>query len=126
MSDLELSNEPNLKIKTRLIAKGEDKPVTGAEYSVRLYDKDDFDQDDFLGESSLDANGVATITCSHETFSDTGIFKESQPDFYFVVMKNGATIFTSKVMEDVNLSAAEYFKMGEGEVIDLGTFLIDA
>jgi hypothetical protein len=123
---LELNDELNLRIRTRLIAKGEDKPVTGTAYSVRLYDKDDFNDDDFLGESGLDENGVATINCNPDTFSDKGIFKEAQPDFYFVVMKNGSPIFTSKVMEDINLNAVEQFKMGVGEVIDLGTFLIEA
>jgi hypothetical protein len=40
------------------------------------------------------------------------------------VYKSGQEIFRSKVMEDVHVEAIENFKMGKGEMIDLGTFLI--
>ena len=47
-------------------------------------------------------------------------------NFYFVLYRDGAPIHESKVMEDVDVDAIDSFKMGTGEVIDLGTFLVDA
>jgi hypothetical protein len=72
-----------------------------------------------------DANGVAHISFTHDAFDDLGDL-EDKPDFYFVVVKNDVQVFQSKVMEEVDLEALEQFKMGRGEVIDLGTFLVDA
>jgi hypothetical protein len=123
MSDLSLSGEMNLEVTAKLIGKGDDQPLTGGEYLVRLFDKDIF-ADDFLGECTLDNDGAARITFSHASFADWGNLEE-KPDFYFVVYKNAKVIFKSKVMEDVDIAAIENFKMGEGDVIDLGTFLID-
>lgn len=50
---------------------------------------------------------------------------EDKPDFYFVLYKHKEEIFKTKVLEDLDLEAMKNFKMGEGEVIDLGTFLVD-
>ena len=88
-----------------------------------VFDKDIFD-DDYLGESALNENGVARIKFSNKTFSDLGNL-ETTPDFYFVLVKEGVQIFESKVMEDLDVVALEQFKMGEGEVMDLGTFLVE-
>ena len=123
MSDLSLNNEMNLEVTARFIGKGNDQPVTGEAYLVRLYDKDIF-EDDFLGESALNENGVAKISFSHASFSNWNT--DTNPDFYFVVLKNNAVIFKSKVLDDVDVETVENFKMGEGEVIDLGTYLIEA
>jgi hypothetical protein len=123
MSDFSLSSEFKIEATIRIIAKGSDAPLTGDAYKVRLFDKDTFD-DDYLGESSLDPNGVARIAFTHDAFDDlAGI--EAKPDFYFVLVKNDVQIFQSKVMEEVDLEAVEQFKMGKGEVIDLGTFLVE-
>ena len=123
MSDLSLNNEMNLEVTARFIGKGNDKPVTGEAYLVRLYDKDIFG-DDFLGESILDENGVAKISFNHAAFSNFNT--DTTPDFYFVVLKNNEIIFKSKVLDAVDVETVENFKMGEGEVIDLGTYLIQA
>jgi hypothetical protein len=122
MSDFSLSSQPKITVTIRLIAKGNDAPLTGDAYTVRLFDKDVLD-DDYIGESGLDANGVAHIGFTHDAFDDLGNW-EDRPDFYFAVLKNGQQIFESQVMQDVDLAAVEQFKMGQGEVIDLGTFLV--
>jgi hypothetical protein len=123
MSDLSLNNEMNLEVTARFISTGNDQPVTGEPYLVRLYDKDIF-EDDFLGESTLDENGVAKISFNHSSFSNWNT--DTNPDFYFVVLKNNEILFKSKVLDDVDVETVENFKMGEGEVIDLGTYLIEA
>ncbi len=122
MTDLSLNKDMNLEVTARFIGKGNDQPLTGDTYLVRLYDKDVF-EDDFLGECTLDENGVAKISFNHSSFSNWN--KDTKPDFYFVVFKEKKEIFKSKVLEDLDVEAIEKFKMGEGEVIDLGTYLIE-
>jgi len=122
MTDLSLNKDMNLEVTARFIGKGNDQPLTGDTYLVRLYDKDVF-EDDFLGESTLDENGVVKISFNHSSFSNWN--KDTKPDFYFVVFKHKKEIFKSKVLEDLDVEAIEKFKMGEGEVIDLGTYLIE-
>ena len=117
-----MNPDMNLEVTARFIAKGSDGPLTGDAYKFRLFDKDIFD-DDYLGESGLDSNGVGKIKLAHTAFSDFGNL-ETMPDFYLVVIKDGVQIFESKIMEDLDVDALEQFKMGKGEVIDLGTFLV--
>jgi hypothetical protein len=114
----------NIEVKVRLIGKGNNEPVTGNEYTVRLYDKDIFN-DDFLGESFPDEDGIARFLFSKGDFSKPANL-DDKPDFYFVVFKKQTQIFQSKVMSNLDLSDFEEFVMKEGNVIDLGTFLIDA
>jgi hypothetical protein len=123
MSEFSLSPQPKIEVTVRIIAKGSDAPLTGEAYKVRLFDKDVFD-DDYIGESGLDANGVARIAFTHDAFDDLGNL-ETRPDFYFVVVKNDKQVFQSQVMEEIDLETVEQFKMGKGEVIDLGTFLVE-
>jgi hypothetical protein len=124
MSKFSLGKEMRIEVTARLIAKGSDTPVTGDEFAVKLYDKDFFD-DDFLGEASPDKDGRVTFMFNPESFDRRDPIREKSLDFYFVVYKKGQVIFRSKVMEHVDVDAIETFKMGEGEVIDLGSFLID-
>ena len=124
MPAIALNKEMNIEVKVRLIRKGDDEPLTGSEYKVRLYDKDIFN-DDFLGESIPDEEGLAKFFFSQGDFSKP-VHLDKKPDFYFVVYKKDKSIFKSKVMSNLDLSNVEEFIMKEGEVIDLGTFLIDA
>ncbi len=123
MPSIALNKEMNIEVKVRLISKGNDEPLTGSEYSVRLYDKDTFN-DDYLGESVPDEDGVAKFLLSQGDFSQP-LNLDNKPDFYFVVYKNKQQKFKSKVMSNLDLSNIEEFIMKEGEVVDLGTFLIE-
>lgn len=123
MPGIALNKEMNIEVKVRLIGKGDDKPLRGKEFSVRLYDKDVFN-DDFLGESFPDDKGIAKFIFSKNDFSGPTKL-DDKPDFYFLVYRNRKEIFRSKLMPDLYLSDLETFVMKEGEVIDLGTFLID-
>ena len=124
MSKLSLNDEMNIEVRVLLIGKGTDEPVTGNEYTVRLYDKDIFG-DDFLGQSSPDESGCAKFFITEKHFAGFANLDE-KPDFYFVVYRNENEIFKSSVMKNLDLRDIEEFRMKEGEVIDLGTFLIDA
>ncbi|MEO6707355.1 MAG: hypothetical protein ABIN04_16060 [Ginsengibacter sp.] len=123
MSSIALKKEMNIEVKVRLIAKGNDEPVTGTNIQVRLYDKDVFN-DDFLGEATPDEEGVAHFIFSQKDFSSPANL-DDKPDFYFVVYNNKKQVFKSKVMSNLDLSDMVEFTMREGEIIDLGTFLID-
>ncbi|HEX4956829.1 MAG TPA: hypothetical protein VFV46_01520 [Lacibacter sp.] len=123
MTDFKLSREPNIIITARFIEKGEDKPLSGDEYTVRLYDRDTVD-DDFLGESRLDAGGHIRIAFAHDSFINDDVFLENKPDFYFVIVRNNHVVYQTKVLEEISLEDIQQFRMGEGEVVDLGSFLI--
>lgn len=123
MSKFSLDKEMNIEVKATFIAKGENAPVTGPQYKLRLFDKDVFG-DDYLGESDLNEAGEGRIIFGHKAFGNA-FNLEKLPDFYFVLYNDQVPVFQSKVMEDINLSVLENYKPGEGEVIDLGTYLID-
>jgi len=123
MSSIALNKEMNIEVKVRLIGRGNDEPVTGNDFKVRLYDQDIFN-DDYLGESVPDEEGVAKFLFSQGDFKKP-VNLDHKPDFYFVVYQNKQIIFKSKVMSNLDLSDFEDFVMKEGDVIDLGTFLID-
>jgi hypothetical protein len=124
MSDFMLQKEPDLIVTARFIEKGEDKGLTGDDYTVRLYDRDIAD-DDYLGESRLDAGGHIRIAFAHDSFVNDDAFKETKPDFYFIILKQGKPVYTTKVLEELSLEDIQQFKMGEGDVVDLGSFLVD-
>ncbi|RXK61820.1 hypothetical protein ESA94_02055 [Lacibacter luteus] len=123
MSDFTLNKEPDLIVTARFITKGNDKPLFGDGYTVRLYDRDIVD-DDYLGESYPDKEGHIRIAFAHDAFVNDAAFKEAKPDFYFVVLQNDKPVFTTKVLQELSIEDLQQFKMGEGEVVDLGTFLI--
>ncbi|MDE3213919.1 MAG: hypothetical protein KGM98_11850 [Bacteroidota bacterium] len=123
MSDFSLNKDMNIEIRVMLIAKGSDEPVCGEKYKVRLFDKAVFN-DDYLGESGLDEHGVAKFVLGDKHF-ESFAHPDSKPDFYFLVYRDGSEIFKSRVMKNFDLSNIEEFKMKEGEVVDLGTFLIE-
>ncbi len=125
MTKVGLDKEMNIEVTARLIAKGSDLPLSGAEYNVKLFDKDFF-EDDYLGQSGLDNSGELRISFNPSQLDTNDPIKEKSLDFYFVVFKNSVEIFRSKVMEDVDVNAIDEFKMGKGELINLGTFLVDA
>jgi hypothetical protein len=117
-----LDREMCIVVQARLIAKGSDAPMTGEAYKVRLFDRD-FMQDEYLGESALDKNGVASIEFAIKDMN-RGPLDDKWPDFFFVVYKGDKVIFQSQVMENVDIDSIEHYEKGKGEVIDLGTFLV--
>jgi len=122
MSNFSLNPEMNIEVMARFIAKGSDAPLTGSDYEMRLFEKD-LMEDDYLGRSPLDKNGIARISFKHADYTDF-LNPEVNPDLYFALYNGDALIFQSKVMRDLDLESMEKFKMGEGEVVNLGTFLV--
>ena len=123
MSNFSLNDDINIEVTAAFIQKGSDAPLTGADYEFRLYEKD-LMEDDYLGKSALDENGVARVSFKHGDYKDF-LNPEVNPDLYFALYKSESLIFQSPVMRDLDLEGMEKFKMGAGEVIDLGTFLVE-
>ena len=124
MSNFSLDADMDIEVKATFISKGTDSPLTGPGYEFRLFEKD-LMEDDYLGKSGLDENGVARVSFKHGDYKDF-LNPETNPDLYFAIYKDESLIFESQVMRDLDLEAIEKFKMGEGEVVDLGTFLVEA
>jgi hypothetical protein len=122
MSNFSLDADMNIEVKASFMQKGTDAPLTGSDYEFRLYEKD-LMEDDYLGKSALDEHGVAKVSFKHGDYMDF-LNPETNPDLYFALYKGEALIFQSKVMRDLDMEGMEKFKMGEGEVINLGTFLV--
>lgn len=122
MSKFSLDKNMNIEVKATFISRGENIPVTGENYRLRLFDKDVFG-DDYLGESALNETGEGRIVFGHKAFGNA-FNLEQLPDFYFVLYNKKVPVFESKVMQDLDLAALENYQPGEGEVIDLGTFLV--
>lgn len=122
MSSYSLNPDMNIVVKARFIAKGNDMPLSGSNYEMRLYEKD-LMEDDFLGRGQLDQEGVATVSFRHGDYMDF-LNPEVNPDLYFALFRGEALVFQSKVMRDIDLDSLERFKMGAGEVVDLGTYLV--
>jgi len=123
MADLSLNPDMNIEVTARFITKGSETPLTGADYEFRLFEKD-FMEDDYLGRSTLDESGTAKVSFRKSDFKDF-LNPESVPDLYFALYKGEALIFQSKVINDVDVKGMEIFKMGEGEVVDLGTYMVE-
>ncbi|MEP6928251.1 MAG: hypothetical protein ABI834_11465 [Ginsengibacter sp.] len=123
MSALSINKETSIDVRVLLIAKGTDDPITGDEYTVRLFDKNIYNED-FLGQSSLDKNGLAEFQLTKKHFAAFAKL-DKKPDFYFIVYRNKKEIFESQVMKNLDLTDIEEFKMKEGDIIDLGTFLVE-
>ncbi len=123
MATWSLNTGMQVEITARLIAKGDDLPLQGDDYAVRLFDRDFF-EDEYIGECKPDSEGRVYFVVPGGTFKHNPM-DDNRPDFFFAVFKSGTVIFVSKVMENVYLEGIEEYRKGEGLVVDLGTFLID-
>lgn len=123
MGKFSLDADMDIEVKASFISKGSDAPLTGPDYEFRLFEKD-LMEDDYLGRSGLDEHGTAKVSFKHGDYMDF-LSPEINPDLYFALYKGETLIFQSKVMRDIDLATMEKFKMGEGEIVDLGTFLVD-
>jgi hypothetical protein len=124
MTDFRFDKDMSIEVTARLITRGSDRPLSGKQYTVRLFDKDFFD-DDYLGTAHPDSDGRISIRFNPSRYDRHDPIREKSLDFYFLVYKGDREIFKSKVMEHVDIEAIEEFRMGKGEVIDLGSFLVD-
>jgi hypothetical protein len=81
-------------------------PLTGAPFRVKLFDRDPL-SDELLGESGLDADGVAEFLINSLDFRSTDSPAETRPDLYFVLEQAGQVVYRSPTFEDVDFEVAE-------------------
>jgi hypothetical protein len=109
--------------KIKLLEKGSGTPFKGDTISVKLYDKDPL-SDDFLGEAKPDETGEVTIKFDLNKIKSADSPLEQHPDLYFRVYKNGTQYFESPLADNIDIEQEGDFSFTEGEIIDLGTYLI--
>jgi hypothetical protein len=117
--------EVKLTVKAKFIQRGTNAPLTGDEYVARLYDRDTFTDDDYLGHATLDANGEAHIHFFPTDISDHDLGFEKLPDLYILLFKGDVVHFQTKVWDNVDFDKVAKLQMDEGQVVDFGTFLVD-
>jgi hypothetical protein len=76
-------------------------PLSGPEFSARLMDRDCL-FDDRLGASPLADDGSAEFTFSTAEILSVDSPDERTPDLYFVLCRDGDTVFMSDIYKDVD------------------------
>lgn len=117
--------ELTLTVKVKFVKKGTDTPLAGKQYTVRLYDKDVFTDDDYLGHSKLNDKGEAHIHFFPSDIFNHDLGFEELPDLYVLLFKGNIVHFQSKVWDNVDFDKLGLLDMKEGEVLNFGTFLVD-
>ena len=115
--------EALIRIHAKFLEKGTGDPITGDEFMVKFYDKDVFD-DDFLGEDYPDENGEVLILIDPEHAKSWDSPGETKPDLYFVLFEYDRPVYTSRVVEALDVLSEGDFNSVEGASFDFGTFLI--
>jgi len=118
--------EMEMTVRVRFVKRGADAPLTGDQYTVRLYDKDLFTDDDYLGHAKLNERGEAHISFfPADVRNNGGLSFEELPDLYIMLFDGNTVHFQSKVWDNVDFDKLGLLDMKEGEVIDFGTYLVD-
>ncbi|GAG28713.1 unnamed protein product, partial [marine sediment metagenome] len=109
----------------KFVYKYSEKPVTGEEYRVWLYDKDPV-TDDKMGEGTLDEEGRFDITCDLSDASSMDLPWEKKPDFYVILLKSGHETFRSIVFKDtITYVESPISARKKGIIVHLSTFEIE-
>ena len=114
-----------MTVKVKFIKKGTDKPLTGKQYTVRLYDKDLFTDDDYLGHAQLNDQGEAHIHFFPTDLRGHDFGMEDLPDLYVLLFKGNTVHFQSNFWDNVDFDKLALLDLKEGEVLSFGTFLVD-
>jgi hypothetical protein len=117
--------ETELAVKAKFVRKGKDEPLTGQQYTVRLYGKELFTDDDYLGHANLNEKGEATIRFFPADVRATGWNGEYLPDLYIMLFKGNTVHFQSKVWDNVDFDKLGLLDFKEGDVLNFGTFLVN-
>ncbi len=116
--------ESTVRLHIKLLVKGTNKPLTGEEYTVKLYDKD-FLKADYLGKSSLDDFGHAIIPVTSSDFSGRVLPVEKYPDIFFTIQNKERIFYKSTTFKNLHLEEAMDFPSSGAIHYDLGTFIIE-
>ena len=102
----------------KLVGKETGDVISGDSYVARLYDKDLFNKDDFLSETSPDMKGNIQFLFDMDKAGN-----DLMPDIYFILFKDGSKIFKSKIKWNINfLKKNKVTGEKNSRSVDLGTF----
>lgn len=113
-----------VRILARFVRHADNNPLTGDQYTAKLWDKDFF-VDDHLGTRKLDAKGGVEFTFDVADAGSADSPMEMYPDLYLVLLEDGKEVFRSKVFGDVDFLSRDPVS-GESSRLtqNLGTFKI--
>ena len=117
--------EITVTVKIKFVKRGTNTALTGQQYTVRLYDKDIFTDDDYLGHSGLNDHGEAHIHFFPSDIFNSDLGFETLPDLYVLLFDGDVVHYQSKVWDNIDFEKLALLDMKEGEVINFGTFLVD-
>jgi hypothetical protein len=117
--------ETEMTVKVRFVKKGTDTPLTGDNYTVRLYDRELFLDDEYLGHAQLNERGEAHIHFSPTDIRNYHLGFEELPDLYILLFDGDVVHYQSKVWENVDFEKLGLLDINEGEVLNFGTFYVD-
>jgi len=117
--------EIEFTVKAKFIRKGTDAPITGHHYIARLYDKELLTDDKYLGKAHLNENGEAHIHFFPADLHQYDLGLEELPDLYILLFRGDVVHFQTSVWDNVDFDKLALMDMKEGEVVNLGTYLVD-
>ena len=117
--------DAEMSVKVRFIKKGSDTPLTGEQYTVRLYDREIFQDDEYLGHAPLNERGEATIHFSPTDIKNYHFGFSELPDLYVLLFDGDVVHFQSKVWENVDFEKMALLDINEGAVLNFGTFEVE-
>jgi len=117
--------DAEMSVKMKFVKKGTDTPLTGEQYTARLYDKELFQDDEYLGHSALNEKGEATIHFSPTDIKNYHFGFSELPDLYVLLFDGDTVHFQSKVWPNVDFEKMALLDINEGEVLNFGTFVVD-
>jgi Mlc titration factor MtfA (ptsG expression regulator)/Zn-finger nucleic acid-binding protein len=113
-------------IKAQFVRKADGKPISGAsgQYSVKLYDKDLF-RDDELGTPRLDADGRVQCTFDLHDIVSADSPLERKPDLYLILYERDKEVFRTPVFWNLDFEKRDA-ATGKMTAVthDLGTFAV--
>lgn len=117
--------EVQLSVKVRFIKRGTNAPLQSNKFTVRLYEKDIFSDDDYLGHAPLNENGEAVISFFPSDISNFSNGFDQLPDLYLLLFDGNVVHFQTKVWDNVSFEKVATLDINKGELLDFGTFLVD-
>ncbi|HXG12292.1 MAG TPA: hypothetical protein VNK04_21230 [Gemmataceae bacterium] len=113
-----------VRIRVRFVRKADGRPLTGKQYTAKLFDKDVL-CDDPLGEARPDAEGRVEFTCELADAASLDSLLETKPDLYVVLYEDGTEVFRSPVFRDVDFLRPDPVTGEKNQLTqDLGTFAV--
>ena len=117
--------EEEMTVRVKFLKKGTETPVTGEQYTARLYDKELFQDDEYLGHSALNEKGEALITFSPTDIRNYHLGFAELPDLYVLLFDGDVVHFQSNVWKNVDFEKMALEEINVGKVLNFGTFYVD-